>query len=363
MKAIIITGCAGLIGNHLTRFFLKKGYKVIGIDNLSGGYLDLLPMEENFIFYQFSLEDADLSKEVFLTIKKEYNPLAVYHLAAYASEGLSPFIRHYNYTNNILASVNVINACIKYGWKIIFTSSMAVYGDQTPPFTESMAPSPSDPYGIAKYAVEMDIKQAHDQFGLRYNIVRPHNVVGIYQNIWDIYRNVIGIFVKKTLNKEPMTIYGDGKQTRAFSDIKYILEPFYSLAENHDNDTFNIGADKYYSINNISDLFIEIAPKYGLEASKVHKEERHEVKHAFCDHTKAKEILNFQDETDIKLLIHEMLEWSMTQPDREVKYMNYEINNGMYSYWQLDDTTKKEISEDNYSEIKTEYIDTNRPSR
>lgn len=333
MKTIIITGCAGLIGNHLSRHLLKKGYRIIGIDNLSGGYKDFIPKSKNFIFYKLSLEDKQRSADLFKKINKKYKPFAIYHLAAYAAEGLSPFIRHYNYTNNILSSVNIINACVEYGWKIIFTSSMAVYGENNPPFKESMLPSPVDPYGIAKYAIEMDIIQASHQFNLRYNIVRPHNVLGIYQNIWDIYRNVIGIFIKKTLDKKPMIIYGDGEQTRAFSDIKFYLDPLEKLLFNHDNEIFNIGADKYFTINDVAKIIEKIGKKYGFQPTKIYSEPRHEVKHAFCDHTKAKEFLDFFDNTDIEQLINEMFVWARSQPKRKQKFMDYEIQRDIYNYW------------------------------
>jgi UDP-glucose 4-epimerase len=241
-QKIIITGCAGLLGCHLSRHLLSKGHTVVGIDNLSGGYKDFLPeRSKKMRFYNINLEkDTQRLKDIF----RIHNPDVVYHFAAYAAEGLSPFIRNFNYTNNVLASVNIINECIKSKSKLIFTSSMAVYGNQTPPFTEELLQSPIDPYGIAKYAVEMDIITAHKQFGLMYNIIRPHNVLGIYQNIWDKYRNVIGIFIKKALNGEPISIYGDGEQTRAFSDIQYYMEPFEKLISEHSGEIFNIGADK-----------------------------------------------------------------------------------------------------------------------
>ena len=173
---IVITGAAGLLGSHLSRHLLSKGHKVIGIDNFFGGYEDFLPKHENFKFCNLNLEkDVQAIKDIF----DVHSPEVVYHFAAYAAEGLSPFIRNFNYTNNVLASVNIINECIKNKSKLIFTSSMAVYGNQPPPFTEDLLQSPIDPYGIAKYAVEMDIMQAGEQFGLLYNIVRPHNVLGI----------------------------------------------------------------------------------------------------------------------------------------------------------------------------------------
>jgi len=233
---IFVTGCAGLLGSNYTRHLLANGHKVIGIDDLSGGYKAFLPKSENFIFAKFDLERRKKVVELF----EEHKPDILLHFAAYAAEGLSPFIRNYNYRNNLICSANLINECIKHDTKMIFTSSMAVYGEQEPPFTEDKRPQPIDPYGIAKYAVECDLKLAHEQFGLRYNIVRPHNVLGIYQNIWDRYRNVIGIFIRKTLNGQPILVYGDGEQTRAFSDIKYYMEPFDKLLTDFDGETFNI---------------------------------------------------------------------------------------------------------------------------
>jgi len=210
---------------------------------------------------------------------------------------------------------------------------MAVYGEQEPPFTEDKRPQPIDPYGIAKYAVECDLKLAHEQFGLRYNIVRPHNVLGIYQNIWDRYRNVIGIFIRKTLNGQPILVYGDGEQTRAFSDIKYYMEPFDKLLTDFDGETFNIGADKHFTLNQVAETVQKIGKKYGYEVPIEHGEPRHEVKHAYCDHTKAKSMLEFRDETHLDDLIESMFVWAMKQPNRKVKTMEYEVTKDIYEYW------------------------------
>jgi UDP-glucose 4-epimerase len=334
MRTVVVTGCAGLLGSHFSRHLLSKGYKVIGIDDLSGGYSDYLPQAppEQFEFWPINLSDSWASKA--LNNIFHFNDVAAcFHFAAYAAEGLSPFIRHFNYTNNVLASVNVINQCIEHDTKMIFTSSMAVYGKHFPPFFETMGPAPIDPYGIAKYTIEQDIKVAREQHGLRYNIVRPHNVVGIYQNIWDKYRNVAGIFIRRVLAGEPMLIYGDGEQTRAFSDIKYYMNPFEQLIDGHDDELFNIGADKAYTINELADTVQRVAWKNGFEAEKKHVEGRHEAKHAFCDHTKAKEMLNFSDDTNLEETVDDMFKWAMQQPVREQKYMQYEVEKGIYDYW------------------------------
>ena len=326
---IFVTGCAGLLGANYTRHLLNNGHEVIGIDDLSGGYKAFIAEGENFKFIKLNLERRKKVVELF----EEYKPEILLHFAAYAAEGLSPFIRNFNYRNNLICSANLINECITHNTKMIFTSSMAVYGEQEPPFTEDKRPQPVDPYGVAKYAVECVLKLAHEQFGLRYNIVRPHNVLGIYQNIWDKYRNVIGIFIRKTLNGQPILVYGDGEQTRAFSDIKYYMEPFDKLLTDCDNEIFNIGADKYFTLNEVAKTVQEIGKKYGYEVPIEHGEPRHEVKHAYCNHDKAKNLLKFKDDTKLEELIDSIFVWAMKQPNRKVKTMEYEVTKDIYDYW------------------------------
>jgi UDP-glucose 4-epimerase len=332
MKKVLITGAAGLLGSHFSTYLLDKGYEVIGIDNLSGGYEDYV--DKRLIamgnFYNFDLLDTEALKGVF----EKYHPEYVYHFAAYAAEGLSPFIRNFNYSNNLICSVNVVNNCIAYDvQKIIFTSSMAVYGIGNPPFTEDQTLKPVDPYGIAKYAVEMDLKQAYDQFKLPYTIIRPHNVIGTNQNIWDKYRNVIGIWIRQSLAGEAITIFGDGTQKRAFSDIQYYMEPFEKLMESTNCETYNIGADHEYEINEAAALVQKIANEFGYHPEIKHLEARHEVKNAYSDHTKAKKELGFSDDTTIEKTIREMFTWATKQPVRETKKMDYEIEKNIYSFW------------------------------
>ena len=326
---ILVTGCAGLLGANYSRHLIKNGHDVVGIDNFSGGYKAFLPKSDEFTFYKVNLENRKKVAEVF---KKE-NPDVAFHFAAYAAEGLSPFIRNYNYRNNVICSANMINECINHDCKMIFTSSMAVYGSQSPPFIEELTPMPVDPYGVAKYSVEIDLKLSAEQFGMRYNIVRPHNVLGKYQNIWDRYRNVIGIFIRKAIDGVPLLIYGDGEQTRAFSDIKYYMEPFDKLLDNCDGEIFNIGADKYFSINEAAETVKKVASKYGYNATIEHGEPRHEVKHAYCDHTKAKNLLNFIDRTELEPLVDDMFGWAVNQPKRKTKDMQYEVTKNIYDYW------------------------------
>ena len=316
-----------LLGSNYARHLLASGHEVIGIDDLSGGYKAFVP------------KGRSLRCETKLREEKKVAELFEEHklMSSFISRRMRPkdflllFMVH-NYRNNLIVSANLINECITYGTKVIFFF-YGVYGEQTPPFTEDKRPQPVDPYGIAKYAVECDLKLANEQFGLRYNIVRPHNVLGIYQNIWDKYRNVIGIFIRKALNGEPILVYGDGEQTRAFSDIQYYMEPFDKLLTDFDGETFNIGADKHFTLNEVAETVQTIAAKYGYEVPIEHGEPRHEVKHAYCDHTKAKTLLNFEDGTNLQELVESMFVWAMKQPNRKVKRMEYEVTKDIYDYW------------------------------
>ena len=229
----------------------KPEYEVIGIDDLSGGYIKNVYLGVKF--YQNNLNNS-IIKDIFKKEKPDY----VFHFAAYAAEGLSPFIRNFNYTNNLLATTNIVNECIKNDVKrLIFTSTLAVYGHGYGDiFDESHTPKPIDPYGVAKFACEQDIQIAGEQHGLDWCIIRPHNVYGVKQNIWDKYRNVLGIWMYQHLNNKPMTIYGDGEQTRAFSYIDDCLEPLWKSAvdQRASKQIINLGGTIEYSINHANQV-------------------------------------------------------------------------------------------------------------
>jgi UDP-glucose 4-epimerase len=279
---ILVSGAAGFIGSHVCRHFLKANYRIVGLDDLSGGFRDYLP--EGVKFIEGSVTDAVLVKKLFAEHRFDY----VFHLAAYAAEGLSHFIKYFNYTNNLLGSVNLINASVNHGVKcFVFTSSIAVYGKNQLPMTEDAVPQPEDPYGIAKYAVELDLKETHEMFGLNYIVFRPHNVYGEFQNIGDRYRNVIGIFMNQIMQGQPMTIFGDGKQTRAFSYIDDVAPVIAASIERPAgyNQVFNVGADKPYAVNELASV---VAKAMGAPAQVKHLEARNEVVHAYSAHDKVR---------------------------------------------------------------------------
>ena len=330
-KTILITGVAGLLGSRLADWIIEKypEYKVIGIDDLSGGY------KEN-INPNITFTELNLVKDIphLNTIFEHYKPEYVFHFAAYAAEGLSPFIRTYNYDNNLKATAAIVNECIKHNVKrLVFTSTLAVYGHGYGGiFDEIQIPKPIDPYGVAKYACEMDIQIAGEQHGLDWCIIRPHNVYGIKQNIWDKYRNVLGIWMYQHLNNEPMTIFGDGNQTRAFSYIDDSLEPLWKAAilPQSSKQIINLGGIEEYSINEANKILREVIGS----GEVIYKEARHEVKHSIPTYQKSIDILGFEHKTSLKEGLTNMWEWAQQQPKRNrFVWPSYELDNGIYSFW------------------------------
>ena len=326
---VLITGVAGLLGSRLSDYLIENhpDVKIVGIDDLSGGYKENVnPKVE---FWQMNLVTHPI-ENCFEVHKFDY----VYHFAAYAAEGLSPFIRQYNYENNLVATARVINQCIKHNVKrLVFTSTLAVYGHQDGNiFDEVQIPKPIDPYGVAKFGCEMDIQIAGEQHGLDWCIIRPHNVYGVKQNIWDKYRNVLGIWMYQHLINEPMTIFGDGNQTRAFSYIDDSLAPLWKASQDPraSKQIINLGGIKEYTINEANETLREVV---GGGTVKYH-EYRHEVKHSIPTWQKSIDLLDFEHKTDLKEGLTKMWEWAKQQPIRErFVWPSYELDKGIYSFW------------------------------
>ena len=327
MNKVLITGVAGLLGSRLADWIIENtDGEVVGIDDLSGGYIENVNSEVTF--YKKNLVTDDIEY-----LFDKYNFDIVYHFAAYAAEGLSPFIRQFNYENNLVATSRIINQCITHDInRLVFTSTMAVYGHGNPPFDERDLPQPIDPYGVAKYACEMDIKIAGEQHGLDWCIIRPHNVYGEKQNIWDRYRNVLGIWMYQYMNGEDMTIFGDGEQIRAFSFIDDTLEPMWKagIQDNCSKEIINLGGTKFYTIKEANNILREVIDAGDI----VHLEPRHEVKDAHPTWQKSVELLGYEDKTTLYDGLKQMWDWAQKQPMRDrFVWGEYEIDKGIYEYW------------------------------
>ena len=328
--AALVTGAAGFIGSHVVRTLAAAGrVRVVALDDLSGGFRANIP--EGVEFVEASVTDHASLGRLFDQHRFRY----VYHLAAYAAEGLSHFIRRFNYTNNVIGSINLINESVRHEVDcFVFTSSIAVYGAVTPPMTEDQTPRPEDPYGIAKLSVELDLLAAHHMFGLPSVIFRPHNVYGEYQNLGDPYRNVIGIFMNQIMSGRPMTVFGDGQQRRAFSyvgDLAPIVAeaPWTAGAR---NEIFNVGADESYTINELAGQ-VAIAmgrPDHPLE----HLSARNEVVLAYSDHSKVKRVFGSHAQTSLADGLAKMAGWALGVGIQRAKpFEGVEISRGLPPSW------------------------------
>ena len=329
-KTVLITGVAGLLGSRLADWIIenKPEYKVVGIDDLSGGY-------EINVHPKVDLWEIDLVKHPISVCFEKNKFDYVFHFAAYAAEGLSPFIRCFNYDNNLKVTARIVNECIRTDVKrLVFTSTLAVYGHGYGGiFDETQQQAPIDPYGVAKYACEMDIQIANEQHSLDYCIIRPHNVYGVKQNIWDKYRNVLGIWMYQYLNNEPMTIFGDGEQTRAFSFIDDILEPLWNSAtrEEASKQIINLGGVEEISIKEAANTLRTVI---GTKDEFRYLEARHEVKHSIPTFQKSIDLLDFKSTTTLYNGLEQMWIWAKNQPMRErFVWDEYELDKGIYSFW------------------------------
>jgi UDP-glucose 4-epimerase len=329
-SAVLVTGAAGFLGSHVVDQCLAHGMRVVAVDDLSGGLLENVPAGAEF--HRGSVTDSLFVSDLFTRHKFD----TIYHLAAYAAEGLSHFIRHFNYEVNLQGSVLLINEAVKHNVGcFVFTSSIAVYGPGQTPMAEDLVPHPEDPYGISKYAVELDLEAAHRMFGLNYVIFRPHNIYGERQNIADRYRNVIGIFMNQVMSNQPMTVFGDGLQTRAFSHVNDVAPiiaraPLEAAATNQ---IFNVGADKPYTV---LDLAREVAAAFGVEPLIKHLDARKEVVHAFASHEKVRR--TFRPAVPVLLCdgVRRMAAWAKTRgPMRPVTFSHIEVTKNLPHTWRI----------------------------
>lgn len=324
----LVTGGAGFIGAHVAQELLDKGENVVILDDLSGGFVENVPAGATFV--EGSIMDHKLIDELF----SKYQFDNVYHLAAYAAEGLSHFIKRFNYNNNLIGSVNLINASVNYNVKcFVFTSSIAVYGAGQLPMSEELIPQPEDSYGISKYAVEQELKCSHEMFGLNYVIFRPHNVYGEFQNIGDKYRNVIGIFMNQIMTDQPLTVFGDGTQTRAFSYIKEISGIIAEAPKNKKayGEVFNVGADTPYSVNQLVE---EIGELFKVKPKVSYLEARNEVLHAYSTHDKVREFFPGSPTFTLKEGLAKMAAWAKEHGPRASKeFGEIEIERNLPPSW------------------------------
>jgi len=321
---ILVTGAAGFMGSHLAGALVRKGHKVWGVDDLSGGYRRNVPKGCRFV--RLDLRDKRKTDAAVWRIR----PALVYHLAADATEGRSQFTPRECTERNYMAYINLLVPSIRCGMKrIVVTSSMSVYGAQKAPFSEKMDPRPEDLYGISKAAMEKCTEILADVHGFEYVILRPHNVYGEKQNMADPYRNVVAIFINRILQDKPFYVYGDGKQTRAFTHIDdftpYIVK--CGFQRNLAGEVINIGPRKEYTVNELATCILE-AFFGSMKAVPRHLKPMYlpfrpkEVKDAFCTSAKAERLLGYRTRVDLREGVSRMVTWARKIGPQKPKYLS-----------------------------------------
>ncbi len=322
LQKILVTGVAGFLGSHLAEKLAKMNHKVVGVDNMIGGYKDNIPKNINF----FKFDCCDLKK----MNKIMKNVDVVYHCAATAHEGLSVFAPFEISKNNFLASVSVFTAAVAQKIKrIIFCSSMARYGDQRTPFTENMNPKPIDPYAISKVAAENVLINLCELNKIDWVIAVPHNIIGPRQKYDDPFRNVVSIMINRMLQKKAAIIYGDGEQKRCFSYIDDCINCLIPMLDqkNLNKQIINIGPDEeFVTINKIAEICSNVT---GSNLKPIYKKDRpREVKHASCSADKARKLLNYETKTDLQTGILKTFNYIKKRGPKPFDYhINLEIKN------------------------------------
>ncbi|MCC3216253.1 NAD-dependent epimerase/dehydratase family protein [Chryseobacterium sp. X308] len=252
MKKYLITGGAGFIGSHIAEELSKKGNHVTVLDNLRTGFkknLEGLDVE----FINGDIRDKNL------LFKYAEGTAAVFHLAALVSVPESLIHISECIDINTQGTINVLEAAkSNYGCKVILSSSAANYGDDPAlPKTENMIPKPMTPYAISKLDGEYYLDMYQKQWQIPTVSLRYFNVFGSRQNPDSAYAAAVPIFINKALKNEPITIYGDGNQTRDFIYVKDIARANIFASEKGDS-VYNVALGHSTSIIELAKKIIEI---------------------------------------------------------------------------------------------------------
>ena len=315
------------MGSWLVDELISRGHEVTSVDNLMGGYMRNVSKECLFV----KMDVRDGAKVDGVVKGKD----VVYHLAAYAAEGQSFFSPVAINDINITPMNNILVSAVNHGVRrVVFTSSMAVYGEQKPPFDEDMPCQPADPYGAAKEYCETVLRIFSQVHGIEHVVIRPHNVFGPRQNTADPYRNVLGIWINRIMRGLPPLIYGDGRQTRAFSYIEDVTPAIANAGLNRKavGETINVGSDEVHSVND--------AARQAILAMKVKMKPEHlperpgEVKHAFSTVEKSEELLDYRTRHTLRQGLEEMCDWAKALGPQEPTYtLPLEITKGAPPVW------------------------------
>lgn len=316
---IMVTGGAGFIGSHIVDALAIDNF-VYAMDDESGGSFANVAARHAFNVRTRNMDCGKSFRDMCNCMKScEIDTLV--HCAANAREGASQFQPDSVTRRNFQAYMCALSAAIAAGVKrVVLFSSMSVYGDQDPPFNEDMPLKPVDVYAVNKAAMETSTAILADVHDFKYVIIRPHNVFGDRQCLTDIHRNVVAIFMNRIMREEPLFIYGDGNQTRAFSYISDSMPSFMKAicnVEQFHGHAINIGGMENITVNQLADTVcasMGVAKDYPRE----YLEDRpREVKHAYTTYEKSQQLLQYTERTGWKQGVFNMAGWAKQQGPKD----------------------------------------------
>jgi len=300
----LITGGAGFIGSNLAHRLVENGNEICVVDDLSHGRLGNLEgiiRQKNLHFHKGSFFDRK-----FLQSELPRTDVVV-HLAALTSVPYS--VLHPTTVNrvNVTGTVALLQACASASVKrFIFASSAAVYGNHRPPLSEELLPDPLSPYAASKASAEGYLKSYRSSYGLEFVILRFMNVYG--PRSLGSNEGVVPQFLRKIMKGEPLTVYGDGRQTRDFVHVYDVVDSIVSAIDVNPSraDTFNIGTGRPTTINALIDLLQELL---GGRRLKFRHEARREgdVRRSYADITRAVRLLGYAPKVKLKEGLADML--------------------------------------------------------
>ncbi|KKU57212.1 MAG: hypothetical protein UX81_C0042G0003 [Parcubacteria group bacterium GW2011_GWA2_47_12] len=292
----VVTGGAGFIGSHIADALIERGFEVHIIDNLSGGKRENVNAQA--VFHKIDIRNLEDITPIIKGAK------FVFHLAALPRVQYS--IEHPVETHevNVTGTQNVLIAARECGVKrVVYSASSSAYGDQkVMPLVETMTPNPKSPYGLHKYVGEVYARVWSEIYGLETVSLRYFNVYGPRINPDGAYPLAIGKFFKLRRTGKPLTIWGDGTQTRDFTHVRDVVRANLLAAESPKvgkGEVINIGAGRNFSINDVAKL---------IGGSIVHEPARLEPHDTLADNSLAKKLLGWKPEVTLEEGIAELKE-------------------------------------------------------
>lgn len=292
---VIVTGGAGFIGSHISEYWISQGAEVHVIDNLRTGYLSNIDKINGVKFHKVSITERDKIFKIFP------GTVYVHHLAAFVSVPESISKPNECYDINVNGLINILDASKEFGVrKIIFSSTAAVYGDNpVSPKNIDLKPNPKSPYGETKVQGELLLNDFNLLSDIGAISLRYFNVFGPRQDPKSQYAAAIPIFIGKAIKNEPITIYGDGTQTRDFIYVQDVVNVNVLAAKNEQfNGVLNVASGKAISINEIVNVILKLT---GSKSKIIYSKERDgDIKHSLASIEETKQKFNFYPEYDLE---------------------------------------------------------------